>query len=226
MHDTGLRARWRAMLKETLGRPHLYEREFFSVYPYMFDPVQLRWLMDCLTRTASISGSIVEVGCAYGASTVMLKKWMKCNGISKRYVAIDTFSGFPEEQAEHEIVNRNKPSRIRWAFRHNKRSWVARSLHLAGIDDVELIQADAATFDYSLLKPISFCLLDVDLYIPVAAALPRIYDNLQPGGLIVLDDCMEDERWDGALQAYTEFVESRGLPKEIVCGKLGLISKN
>jgi O-methyltransferase len=174
-----------------------------------------------------LPGSYVEVGCNRGATSVFLNKWMKGSGIAKRYVAIDTFSGFPAEQAEYEIAHRNKEPQIKRGFRENKRSWVERSLRLSGVDNVELIEADAAKFDYSSLKPIAFCLLDVDLYIPTSTALPKIYENLAPGGVIVVDDCSAAEpRWDGALQAYSEFVQSNSLPQNIVCDKLGIIEKN
>ena len=101
----------------------------------------------------------------------------------------------------------------------------ARSLQLAGITDVELIEADAATFDYAALKPIALCLLDVDLYLPIAAALPQLYAQLSPGGMIVVDDCAEDERWDGALQAFDEFTRNNHLPRTIVFNKLGVVEK-
>jgi Macrocin-O-methyltransferase (TylF) len=227
MIETGIKTRFRSMLRETLGHESLFEADFFSVYPYMFDPKQLVFLTGCVAATAQLLGSCVEIGCNRGATTVFLNKWMKGSGIAKRYVAIDTFSGFPEEHAEYEITHRNKESRIKVAFRGNKRSWVERSLRLAGVEDVDLIEADAAKFDYSSLKPIAFCLLDVDLYIPTSVALPKIYENLASGGIIVVDDCsVADPRWDGALQAYSEFTRSTCLPSNIVCDKLGIIEKH
>jgi hypothetical protein len=90
---------------------------------------------------------------------------------------------------------------------------------------VELVQEDAAMFEYASLRQIAFCLLDVDLYIPTSIALPKIFEILSPGAMIVVDDCIPDDRWDGALQAYTEFVKSRGLPVNIVGKKLGIIEK-
>ncbi len=81
------------------------------------------------------------------------------------------------------------------------------------------------TFDYSTIAPIAFCLVDVDPYVPIAKALPRIYHHLVPGGIIVVDDCAPDQTWDGALQAYSEFCRSMNLPEDLRHKKLGLIEK-
>ena len=48
------------------------------------------------------------MGCAYGATTVFLKKLMAEAGVEKDYIAMDTFSGFAPEQADFEIKSRRK----------------------------------------------------------------------------------------------------------------------
>jgi SAM-dependent methyltransferase len=197
----------------------------FSVYNYMFDPEQLRFLMDCILATQNISGACVEAGCAKGATTAFLRKWMHCRGIEKQYFAIDTFSGFPAEQASYEVEFRNKPRRIKYAFTDNKKEWFDHSMRLAGINDVKSVEADVARFDFDRIGAISFCLLDVDLFLPISEALPKIYKNLSPGGLILVDDCAPDRIYDGALEAYQEFVQSKNLEPSIAFEKFGLIRK-
>jgi hypothetical protein len=46
---------------------------------------------------------------------------------------------------------------------------------------------------------------------------------MAPGGVIVVDDCLADNMYDGALQAYREFTAAQGLPERITHGKLGVI---
>ena len=68
--------------------------------------------------------------------------------------------------------------------------------------------------------------LDVDLYRPMKSGLSKLYQGLEPGGVIIVDDCDEnDARWDGADQAYKEFMQEIGQPVDIVLGKLGVIRK-
>ena len=66
---------------------------FFSVYPYMFNPHQLVFLTECIKSVANVAGCFVEVGCAHGATTVFLNKFMNVERIKRDYYAIDTFSG-------------------------------------------------------------------------------------------------------------------------------------
>lgn len=223
---TGFKLAATSLLKDASLRTGIGKDIIFSVYNYMFTPEQLRFLMDALVDVTDISGVCVEAGCAKGATTALLKKWMECKGIKKQYYAIDTFSGFVQEHAEYEIRKREKPEIIKSVFRDNKKQWFDASMKAAGIEDVQSIEADVAKFDFSKVAPIAFCLLDVDLYLPVAAALPRIYDALSVGGIIICDDCAPNNLYDGALQAYTEFVEAKMLLSEVVLGKLGIIRKS
>lgn len=200
-------------------------RTIFSVYNYMFEPQQLRFLMDCIQNTASVNGCCVEAGCAKGDTTAFLRRWMDDLGIKKEYIAIDTFSGFPVNHTEYESSHRGKPRTIRDAFTLNKRSWFDYSLKLANVTNVKSIEADVADFDFDGISPISFCLLDVDLYLPIKQCLPNIYRNMSRGGIIVVDDCQSDNIYDGAMQAYHEFMTSIGAQQRIECGKLGVISK-
>jgi hypothetical protein len=214
-----------SLMRDAVIQTGIGKEPIFSVYNYMFDPAQLRFLMDLVAETADVPGSCVEAGCARGATTALLRKWMMCRGIVKNYYAIDTFRGFRTDHVEHEIKSRNKPGGIRYAFASNKKEWFDYSMKLSEVDDVVAIEADVATFDFSSVAPISFCLLDVDLYVPTAAALPRIYDCSSPGSVIVCDDCKPNSVYDGALQAYEEFARARHLDSVIKLGKLGIIRK-
>ena len=200
-------------------------RSIFGVYGYMFDPRQLRFLMDCIQDTSKIPGCCVEAGCARGDTTAFLRKWMDVQGIKKNYIALDTFSGFTQSDAEYEIESRRKPTGIRFEFSTNKKKWFDYSMKLSNVTDVTSIEVDVAEFNFDSISPISFCLLDVDLYLPTKKCLPRIYDNMSSGGIIVVDDCESEKLYDGALQAYEEFVADIGVPKKIEHGKLGVIHK-
>jgi SAM-dependent methyltransferase len=191
----------------------------------MFLPRQLMYLCECVKKTKEIPGCIVEAGCAYGDTTIFLKKYMQEEGIDKQYIAIDTFSGFVEEHVDHEIKMRGKPDTIHNHFFHNKKQWYDFKLRNDGITDVTSVESDVMKFDFKAVGPIAFCLLDVDLYLPIRDVLPKIYDALSPGGIIIVDDCTPDKLWDGAFQAYREFVTARRLSECVVLDKLGVIQK-
>jgi O-methyltransferase len=195
-------------------------------YIYNFRPAQLCFLLDCVDRTRHLPGPMLEVGCFSGATTVWLNVHMRASGIRKPYFALDTFEGFVGTDVDYELSARGKradATTFRDAFAANDIRWVRRTLDLNGLPDVKLVKADASTYDYGRHEAISFALIDVDLYLPVKKALDAIWDRMAPGGIIVVDDCAAENVYDGALQAYREFIAERGLPERIVHTKLGVI---
>ena len=203
----------------------LFDRSLFSLYRYMFSPNQLIFLTQCLSETRDAAGCYVEIGCAQGRTTAFLRKYMDENGIAKDYYAIDTFGGFVPEHVEYEVSRRSKDSVISQIFADNKRAWFDHALRISGVDAVQSVECDATTFDFDRIGPIAFALLDVDLYLPIKDILPKLYRNLSPGGIIVVDDCMPHELWDGALAAYEEFAAQTGIEPDIRHEKLGIIRR-
>lgn len=197
----------------------------FRLYPFMHEPAQLQFITSTLEDAAHLPGCCLEIGCAYGATTVYLNKYLYNIGLTKKYYAIDTFSGFTDRDVAYEVENRGKSPILSEFFSDNKFEWVEQSLQHEGVANVELIRADAADFDFSLIPEISFCLVDIDLYKPIAAILPRLFQALTPGGVIIVDDCLPNTRWDGALQAYQEFTRENGMPERIHFEKLGVIRR-
>jgi hypothetical protein len=150
---------------------------------------------------------------------------MEARSIDKEYVCIDTFAGFTTADIDYERKYRGKKKGTRYGWENNKKKWFDATLKYNNVN-ATTIQADANEFDFSSLGPIAFCLLDVDLYRPVKSCLPRIYKALSKNGILVTDDCdPQSYLWDGADQAYKEFVKEISHPKHIVLGKLGVIKK-
>ncbi len=203
-----------------------WRRYFFPRYSYNFTPPQLIFLCNCIEETRNIPGSIVEVGCANGRTTIFLNKYMNAQNIDKKYFALDTFSGFVEEDIQFEVDNRKKDKKLFKHFRINKKKWFDGTIKQNKIDRVESIQTDVNNFDLTTLGPFSFVLLDVDLYRPIKKALKELYQGLVPGGIIVVDDCDADNlAWDGSDQAYKEFMDKLKQPAQIEHNKLGIIKK-
>jgi predicted O-methyltransferase YrrM len=87
------------------------------------------------------------------------------------------------------------------------------------------MKADCATVDYSKLGPIAVAFLDVDLYLPTKQTLPKLFDALVPGGIILIDDVKNNNVYDGAYQAYTEFCAERSIQPEVIGTKCGVVRK-
>lgn len=204
-----------------------FRRLAFPTYVYEFTPPQLCFLCQCIEDTRDVKGDILEVGCHTGATTIFLNKYLDAQKISKDYHAIDTFSGFVAEDVDFEVANRSKtPGLYAGRFIANKKKWFDDTMRRHRMTRVRSIQADVNEFDLTRLGPVSFALLDVDLYRPIRNALHQLYGALTPGGVIVVDDCDPAHiRWDGAAQAYNEFMEETKLPARTLHQKLGVLRK-
>lgn len=199
-------------------------RELFShQYLYMFTPTQLGFLCDQINGTAAVPGAVLEVGCAFGATTVFLNRHIDSLGLDVRYYAIDTFKGFTAADISFE---RNIGRNYRYNdFRENSKATFDRTMRRNGVERVTSFRADASNFDYAKLAPFRLVLVDVDLYQPVQAVLNMVYELMSPGGVIITDDCTKGGPWSGAYDAYTEFAAARGIDSVIMHGKLGMITK-
>ena len=198
-------------------------------YDYFFWPEELSFLARLMEASVRQEGCVVEIGCAQGATTVYLNKHLewaaRYQGLRKdvRYACFDTFSGFVADHVAHEQAERGKGGESFNDYRINSPEWFRHMLHLNGYPQVEVHQGDAAKFDWAKVGPIGFCLLDVDLYVPTKAILPEVHRRLAPGGVIVVDDCQPAQRYDGARQAYVEFMASLGREPDIHHRKFGII---
>ena len=207
--------------------PMLRGRVGHTVYPYMFTPKQLLFIANQaeLASEKHKNGAFVEAGCAYGATTVFLNKLLDSIAHTGKYYTVDTFSGFTESSIDYEVAHRGKPGDFEFAFVVNKQEWFDATMQFHNISRVKSFKHDVATFDFKSLEPLAFCLLDVDLYQPSIEALPKIYNSLLPGGVIIIDDCMKNHIYDGAEAAYSEFCKSENIPYDVREGKLGIIVK-
>jgi O-methyltransferase len=200
-------------------------RELFTYrYRFMFSPAQLAFLCDQLTSTSEVPGSILEVGCAFGATTVFLNRHIDSLGIGVDYYAIDTFAGFTAKDISCEYAL-GRRYRYDADFRGNSKPWFDRTMRRNGVSRVRSFRADATTFDYAAIAPFRFVLVDVDLYRPVRAVLEAVYDLVSDGGAIVTDDCQQAGRWSGAYEAFQEFASARGVAATITSDGLGLMAK-
>ncbi len=204
-----------------------FRHNFFPRYAYNFTVPQLCFLCQCIEEVRDVEGSVVEVGCHNGATTVFLNRLMDDLGIEKNYYAIDTFSGFTISDLDFEVNHRGKSYDLfKGNFQVNSQKWFDGTMKQNIISRVRSIKTDVNDYNLASNAPYSFALLDVDLYRPMKKCLREIYDAMGPNGIIVVDDCDDkDLKWDGSDQAYKEFADEINQPIQIVHNKLGVIKK-
>jgi O-methyltransferase len=198
-------------------------------FRYAFSPAQLARLTALATEAAAAPGDFCEIGCYRGYTTVWLNRHLDALAPAKRYWAIDTFGGFVPADVSHEQAVRGKTSadnrRALDKFTINSLAWFQATLRQNGITRVKTHAAAVQDFTFPAGTQLCFVLLDVDLYLPTAAALEKVWPLLAPGGLVVVDDCQADHVYDGSRQAVAEFCTRHGLGHDLVETKLAVLRK-
>lgn len=202
--------RTRYLLKMAL-RPVLYRHP-----PIGLEPERLFVWMRTLVDTRDVPGAVVEIGCAAGGTAAVCDRMLRQIGVNKRYVCVDTFGGFVDEQFDVD-VGLGTTERVRHQFSANSVTLARRIVTGLGSPDIEFVQGDIVTLPAeSLPDRISACLIDVDLSEPVYAALEKAYERLAPDGIIVVDDCAEGT-WK-AMDGYRRFIAAHGLQEKYEFG--------
>lgn len=182
-------------------------------------PERLYAYLDALWQRRDLEGAIVEVGCWLGGTSALAWKMLTRTGYQHRYVAIDTFKGFVPEQFAHD-ERLGTPRSNRAIYNGSSPRLVRTLLDSWGAAGVELMQADIASLSNTRLpESIAVCLIDVDLEIPVFEGLRRIFPRLEPGGIILVDDCPKepatgDATWVGGRLGYQRFIQERGMEEK------------
>jgi O-methyltransferase len=194
----------------------------YPIPPSGLQPERLYVYLDELAKRQNRPGDIVEIGCWLGGTAATASKFLARTGHPRRYLAVDTFSGFVPDQFDRDQAH-GTPQRDRGRFSRNSRLLVRRLLDHYGVSNVELLEGDIVQLDAVLLpEQIVVALVDVDLELPVYEALRKLWPRLVPGGIILVDDCPEQTSWAGARVGYSRFMAERGLPERYRHG-MGLL---
>ena len=192
-------------------------------YLYNVEPIQLAKIISELIRLDSTEGNILEVGVARGMTTRFICEHLTNTKFEGIYYAIDTFESFTDSDLEYEVSNRKKDLAQLKGFQYNDVNvWKS---HFRDFSFLKAVKSDCGKLDYKEFKPIKLTFLDVDLYLPTLKTLKKIYNCTCEGGVILVDDCMDNTIYDGAFQAYMEFCAEKGIEPNIIGNKCGIIYK-
>ena len=190
-------------------------------YSYNLDPLQLTEIINSLEKVKNIKGCICEIGVARGMTTRFICEYLKDTDFTSDFFCIDTFESFVKEDIEYEIEKRKKSRSELIGFSYNDfDTW---KKNFSEFKFVKPIKYDVKKFNFKNIKPIKFVLLDVDLYLPTLTALNNLKDNMTSGGIIIVDDVSKNNSWDGADQAFHEFVKENSLEFKLIGKKCGYI---
>lgn len=167
-------------------------------------------------REENIPGDVAELGVFRGDFAALINA-----AFSDRTIHLfDTFEGFPARDVE--IEQAQGLSRAKTGdFKDTAMEMVEKRLpcperavfHKGYFPD---------SFDGCTEMTFAFVSVDADLYAPTAAALPRFFDRLSPGGVLLVHD-VNSTQFSGAGKAVREFCKERGLLPMPVCDLHGSV---
>ena len=167
-------------------------------------------------REENIPGDAAELGVFRGDFAALINAAFPDRTIH----LFDTFEGFPAEDVEVEQaqgLSRAKAgdfSETTADMVEQRLPYPERAVFHKGYFP--------ATFDGCEEKIFAFVSVDADLYAPTAAALPRFFDRLSPGGVLLIHD-VNSTQFSGAGKAVREFCAERGLLPMPVCDLHGSV---
>lgn len=160
-----------------------------------------------------LTGAFVEVGVAAGHSSV-LAALAASRYLPRDFYLYDTFSGFPKDlpdERDHKGVSIRQQDLSLYKHEECSKPAVEARLVSAGHprERLFLLQGKAEETLPRVQPPaISILRLDADLFAPTYAALDLLYDRLEPGGFLIVDDY---GHWEGCRAAVDTFFEARGV---------------
>jgi predicted O-methyltransferase YrrM len=172
---------------------------------------RLTILLRALAQRREGRGAIVEIGCYRGGTALEANRLLKIWGAERRYVCLDTFEGFVDQQFSAD-EKEGTPSAYRHSFDVNSRRALERVARHLGYDRIEVVEGDITRLPEGVLPgEISVALIDVDLSEPTFVGLQKLYPRLVPGGVLFVDDCHPGGSGWQAAAGYSRFCAENGL---------------
>lgn len=199
-----------------------YEKEILSIVKEytMTSPervVSLIRSIEYIVRN-DIKGDLVECGVWKGGSMMaMAYSLIKEGDLSRRLYLFDTFEGMTNPQDDDKNYanldaadllrksNKNVPTSV-WCYAPLEEVKANMSLTKYPQDKINFIKGPVEKTIYkNCIEQIALLRLDTDWYESTKHELESLFENVTPGGVIVIDDY---GHWQGARKAVDEFIQS------------------
>lgn len=161
-----------------------------------------RMLHELVEATKFLGADVAECGVFRGGMTLMMAKQLEETG--HKVHAFDSFEGLPAERVFRETCY-YQPGALRGEL--------LDFMRLLAFNNISNVSLSLGRFENTLEKvpeSTNFSLIhvDCDVYTSTKLCIDRLYNNLLPGGIMVIDDY--NDLGGGAQLAVTEHLEKTG----------------
>ena len=177
------------------------------------DEKEIAVILRELSKTKEISGDVVEFGCFVGTTSVFLAKEIEKWNTEKMLWLYDSFEGLPEKSREDE----NSLGEVfkKGELLATKKQLIA-NLRKSGARKMPKITKGwfSELSKEQIPRKISFAFLDGDYYLSILDPLNLIWENLESGAIIVVDD-YGNQALPGASKAVDEWAKKHNLKVKV-----------
>jgi hypothetical protein len=171
--------------------------------------------LELAVRVDRLAGCIVECGVWRGGMCAGIAALL---GPSRRYYLFDSFEGLPDAQEidGEAALNWQKQRESPYYYDNcsAKEEFAREAMKISGATDFRLVRGwfNDTIRGFVADEPIALLRLDGDWYDSTIVCLEGLFDQVVPGGLIILDDYYA---WDGCCRALHDFLSQRSAVERI-----------
>ena len=196
----------------------------FKVMPYSLvgaDGLEATYEVVCAAEQNQLPGSIVECGVAQGGSAALMGLVTAQTDSPRKLWLFDSYEGLPEPtdaDFEGDLTGKHVRPLHEGTCLGTYEQVEGLLFGKLGLDrnDVAMVKGwfqDTLPVNRDKIRKIAVLRIDADWYESTKCCLENLYDNVIPGGYVIIDDygaCF------GAQKATDEFLAARGLSVELV----------
>jgi O-methyltransferase len=168
-------------------------------------------------QVEKIVGSVVECGVWRGGMSAGIATIL---GPDRKYYLFDSFEGLPPAKpmdgSSALAWQRNTDSNAYFDNCRAPQHFCEQAMDMSGAKNVQIIKGwfNETLSNFTSDQPIALLRLDGDWYDSTISCLENLYDKVNPGGVIIIDDYYT---WDGCSRAVHDFLSGRAATERIRC---------
>ncbi len=158
---------------------------YWKIFPYtMVDWYRCYELWQLVEQTASLNGSIIEVGVWRGGTGALMAKQAEHCGIQAPIYLCDTFEGVVKASTKDSVYKGGEHS-------DTSVEYVQKNLDNLNLKNVKILKGIFPDETAHLIpdnERFRLCHIDVDVYESAKEVLDWVWERLEVGGMVVYDD--------------------------------------
>jgi len=199
------------------GYPHLEELLADPSRLSLIEMDVFRRLPDVVERIRTIPGDMLTAGVWRGGFALALQSLIRRQDSKRTLLLADTFDGFPiyDSRFDKDQRAQERFNPLLQAHFPNPQEVKDHFTHLdLPVHNLTFLVGDVADTLDQINTELALVHLDLDLYEPTLASLQLTYDQLQTGGLVIIDDYGAPVF--GCREAVDEFREANGITADLI----------